>query len=253
MNDKFTVIILAAGMGTRLGDLTKDKPKALTMVAGKHIIEYSLAFARALGSKKIVVVGGYMFSKLAAAVKSIDPNVILVENTEYQSTQRLVSLMKARGEITGGFISYDGDYIYKPSIASNVRKYLDDEMIIFGTDDESNEVQLDMMVKVDNNNCLINMAKGLTDYEYYFNSILYCPESKVPAFFDSAEDVLRKSDPQKTHVEEAVLAYTTSRGCVKMIDLGYPTWVEVDTPEELMVAECMVSAWQQQHKGFIFN
>lgn len=240
LNNALTVIILAAGMGGRLGDLTKDKPKALTMVAGRPIIEYSISFARALQPEKIVVVGGYLFDKLAEAVVLIDKNAVLVENAEYQTTQRLVSLMKAQKEIIGGFISYDGDYIYHPSIASNIREQLDDEMKIFGTDDESDEVQLDMMVKVDENNHLVNMAKGLTDYEYYFNSILYCPESKVGAFFKSANEVLERGDPQKTHVEEAVLAYAHSRGRVKMVDLGYPKWVEVDTPDELAAAERMI-------------
>lgn len=240
MNNKLTVIILAAGMGTRLGDLTKDKPKALTMVAGKPIIAYSLAFARSLNPQKIVVVGGYLFEQLREVVTAIDSQVVLVENKEYRTTQRMVSLMKAQKEIIGGFISYDGDYIYDPSIASNIREQLDDEMKIFGTDDESDEVQLDMMVKVDEKNRLVAMSKGLTDYEYYFNSILYCPESKVGAFFKSANEVLKKGDPQKTHVEEAVLAYAKSRGQVKMVDLGYPKWVEIDTPEELAAAERMI-------------
>lgn len=239
-NNALTVIILAAGMGTRLGDIIKDKPKALATVAGKPIVEYSLAFARGLQPKKIIVVGGYLFDKLADAVASIDSSVVLVENKEYQTTQRMVSLMKAQKEIIGGFISYDGDYIYHPSIASNIREQLDDEMKIFGTDDESDEVQLDMMIKVDEKERLIAMSKGLTDYEYYFNSVLYCPESKVGAFFESANEVLQKGDPQKTHVEEAVLAYAKSRGQVKMVDIGYPKWVEIDTPEELAAAERLV-------------
>ena len=37
---KIRVIILAAGYGTRLYPLTKDKPKALLDVAGKPMIEY---------------------------------------------------------------------------------------------------------------------------------------------------------------------------------------------------------------------
>lgn len=241
MNNKLTVIILAAGTGTRLGDLTKDKPKALIEVAGKPIIAYSLAFARALNPQKVIVVGGYLFDQLADTVAAIDAKVVLVKNKEYQTTQRLVSLMKARDKIVGGFISFDGDYIYHPSTAKKIQEYLDDEMRIFGTDDESDEVQLDMMVKVDDQNHLVDMAKGLTDFEYYFNSILYCPASQVGAFFESASGVLKKGDPQKTHVEEAVLAYAASRGRVKMVDLGYPQWVEIDTPEELVVAERMIS------------
>ena len=128
MKNNLTVIILSAGMGTRLGDLTKSKPKALTMVAGKPIIEYSISFARALNPKKIIIVGGYLFDVLAKAVRAIDKDVVLVENKEYQTTQRMVSLMKAQSEISGGFISYDGDYIYNSIIAQKVQKHLDDNI-----------------------------------------------------------------------------------------------------------------------------
>ncbi|OGF27353.1 hypothetical protein A2477_03895 [Candidatus Falkowbacteria bacterium RIFOXYC2_FULL_47_12] len=244
---ELTVIILAAGMGTRLGDLTKDQPKALTLVAGKPIIEYSLAFARALNPAKIVVVGGYLFDQLAAAVIAIDKKVVMVENREYRTTQRMVSLMKAQPEITGGFLSYDGDYIYHADIAKKIRGHLDDQIKIFGTDDESDDVQLDMVVKVDQHNHLVAMAKGLTDYEYYFNSILYCPEKIVPAFFASATEVLAQGNPQQTHVEEAILAYAARRGAVAMVDLGYPQWVEIDTPDERAIAERMIT---RNNNGF---
>jgi choline kinase len=236
MSIKFTAIILAAGMGTRLGSLTKDKPKALTEVAGKPIVHYSISFARKLGAEKIVVVGGYLFDKLKEAVLDIDKDVEVIENNEFQTTQRLVSLLKAKKEISGGFVSYDGDYIYHPEIAEKVKTNIDNKMKIFGTSVESDEVQLDMMVKVDKAVNLINMAKGLDDYEYYFNSIFYCPENYVNDFFQSANKILEKRDPSNTHVEEAIIEYALNKGKVSMVDLGYPKWIEIDTPEEREIA-----------------
>ena len=57
-----TAVILAAGMGTRLGDLTSHKPKALQVVAGKTLLERSLRFTHLIGVSKTIVLGGYLIA-----------------------------------------------------------------------------------------------------------------------------------------------------------------------------------------------
>ena len=52
-------IILAAGKGTRLKNLTKNIPKALINVSGKTLLEYCLDFLNKNQVKRIVIVVGY--------------------------------------------------------------------------------------------------------------------------------------------------------------------------------------------------
>ena len=49
------VLILAAGLGTRMGDLTKDLPKPLLPVKGKSLIDYAFNLIEPLQTKNIFV------------------------------------------------------------------------------------------------------------------------------------------------------------------------------------------------------
>jgi CTP:molybdopterin cytidylyltransferase MocA len=55
----FPCLILAAGFGTRMGALTRDRPKALIEVAGRPLIAHALDAARAAGAVPIAVNGHY--------------------------------------------------------------------------------------------------------------------------------------------------------------------------------------------------
>ena len=54
-----TMIILAAGQGSRLRPLTDDRPKCLVEIHGKPLLEWQLEVARSEGVEKISVVRGY--------------------------------------------------------------------------------------------------------------------------------------------------------------------------------------------------
>ena len=49
------LMIFAAGLGTRMGELTRDRPKPLIPVAGRPLLDHALALARAAGIRRIVV------------------------------------------------------------------------------------------------------------------------------------------------------------------------------------------------------
>lgn len=53
-------IIIAAGLGRRMGDLTKERPKCLLTVAGRTLLDHTIENLRRVGCKSIVVIAGHL-------------------------------------------------------------------------------------------------------------------------------------------------------------------------------------------------
>ena len=63
-------MILAAGLGTRLGVITKDTPKPLIQVGGKPILEHVILKLKAAGVTSLVINLHYLAEKIEAFLKS---------------------------------------------------------------------------------------------------------------------------------------------------------------------------------------
>src|SRR6266545_8190685 len=48
-------MVLAAGLGTRLRPLTNDRPKALVEVAGRTLLDITLARLRSFGVREVII------------------------------------------------------------------------------------------------------------------------------------------------------------------------------------------------------
>lgn len=59
-------MLFAAGFGTRMGELTRQRPKPLIEVCGKPLIDHAVAIAQAAGVTQIVVNLHYLSDQIAA-------------------------------------------------------------------------------------------------------------------------------------------------------------------------------------------
>ena len=91
-------IILAAGMGKRLKDLTADNTKCMVKVNGETLIERGLRQLDSQGLDRIVIVVGYMGQKLIAYIGTlgITTPIVFVDNPIYDKTNNIYSLYLAK-------------------------------------------------------------------------------------------------------------------------------------------------------------
>ena len=91
-------IILAAGMGKRLKDYTKNNTKCMVEVCGQTLIERALRDLEGRGLSRIILVIGYKGKELQAFVDTlkIQTPVIFVENPVYDRTNNIYSLYLAK-------------------------------------------------------------------------------------------------------------------------------------------------------------
>ena len=94
-------IILAAGMGKRLGDLTKENTKCMVKVNGVCLIDRLLNQLSSLPLTRIILVVGYQGQKLRQYVgdKAGQIPIEYVENPIYDKTNNIYSLYLAKEEL----------------------------------------------------------------------------------------------------------------------------------------------------------
>jgi len=121
-------IILAAGLGLRLGQHTKDIPKALLDLNGKSILERQISLLREYGVNEIFVVIGYQREKYI--LKDIE----YIFNPRYYETEQLASMMVARTKIFDDVLVIFGDIVFDSQILQQILASNDDIAIAIDLD-----------------------------------------------------------------------------------------------------------------------
>lgn len=224
---KLTAIIMAAGFGSRMGNLTKNVPKTLLKIDNKFIIEYGIEFLKKCGADKIVVVGGYLFDLLERKVKQIDKDIEVVRNNDFEK-ENIYSVKYGLKNInSGGFILYNADHIFKIDIAEKIKNQLKDQISIF-TDNDRDLTDDDMKVKVSKSGSLQDISKKLDDFELGYVGITYCPEKYLCFYKKCVEKVIAAKKDEG--VSEDVLKYIAleEENEIKIGDISGSEWYEVD-------------------------
>src|SRR6478752_7718403 len=107
MSKELTVIVLAAGGGTRMKSKTA---KVLHPIGGRSMVGHVLVAVQALEPARVVAVVGHQRDQVGPHIQSLVPEVILAVQEEQQGTGHAVRIaLEASGTTTGTVLVAAGD------------------------------------------------------------------------------------------------------------------------------------------------
>ncbi|MGY1855944.1 phosphocholine cytidylyltransferase family protein [Modestobacter sp. SYSU DS0290] len=149
------VVILAAGMGTRLG---RKLPKPLTpLMDGRSIMQQQLDGVRAVfgAATPVTAVVGYR----AKAVMRAQPDLLFAFNPDFAVTNTSQSLLKAlRSSHDGGVLWMNGDVVFDPAVLDHAAPFIeaDESFVCVDTSTVADE---EVKYTLDDDGCIAELSK----------------------------------------------------------------------------------------------
>ncbi len=231
MSKTETMVILAAGKGTRIRGEKQPLPKPLVKVGGLTLLKRAILTARKAGVRRFVIVVGCDGGQVQAAVDG-DPDLaglelVFVHNPDYELSNG-VSVLAARQHVRGDFLLAMSDHVVDPRIHALLQEEptrgltlaVDRKLsTIFDMDDATK-------VRVDAKGRITDIGKHLTTYDAIDTGMFRCNERLFEALAAVREETGDAS------LSEGV-GRLTEKGLAGTVDVGEAWWQDVDTPETI--------------------
>jgi choline kinase len=156
-----TAVILAAGLGRRLGEHTTNRPKALVDLHGRTLLERSLTSLAAAGFKRAEIVTGHFAETIDELLAGRDFGIEAVTrfNPDFATANNIVSFLTVADVVESGCVLLNSDIVFDPSILVDVAAADEGTWLVVDSDEPLGHEE--MKVTVDGAGCLTRVNKLL--------------------------------------------------------------------------------------------
>ena len=228
------VVILAAGMGTRLG---RTLPKPLTpLTDGRSIMQQQLDGIRAVygDATPVTVVVGYR----AKAVMRAQPELVFAFNPAFDRTNTSKSLLRAlRSSQPGGVLWLNGDVVFDPAVLDQTTAFVaaDQSFVCVDTATVADE---EVKYTLDADGCVQELSKtvvGGLGEAVGINYVSAADKAVLIEHLAACEDTDYFERGMETAIQQAGLRF-------RPLDISRFSAVEVDFPSDLERANTWLSS-----------
>ena len=244
-------IILAAGMGKRLGELTKGNTKCMIEVGCETLISRLLHQLDQLNLQRIILVVGYKAKELQDYLQTIpiQTTIEFVENTIYDKTNNIYSLYLAKDYLTADdTLLFESDIIMEDAV---IQKLVNNPYPDLALVDKYESWMDGTVVTIDDENRILRfIPNSLFQYDeipdYYktvnvykfsqhFSSTMYVP------FLEAYCKALGRNE----YYEQVLRVITMlDNSSIRALPLTGEQWYEIDDIQDLDIAESIFTEHQ---------
>lgn len=249
-------IILAAGMGSRLKELTNNIPKCMIEVNGEPLIKRLLRSLIKYKVNDIILVVGYKKDILIDYISklNLDIKITYVENNEYATTNNIYSLFLTKSEILkDDILLVESDLIFDEQVIEKLVNSPEKNLAVVS----KYEHWMDgTCIEVDDKNNITNFIFS-DDFDVNFTETLY----KTVNIYKFSLEFMKKymilletylKIKDKKSYYETIFKYLIQINPkeLKALILNNERWYEIDNKEDLQIAEGLFSSGEKKLKNF---
>ena len=245
-------LMLAAGMGKRLGNYTKNATKCMVPVNGKTLIEYAIESLIYAGIKKFTMVVGYKKDVLKNFLKGKYPQIQIdfIDNDVYDSTNNIYSLYLARDVLSSDdTILLESDLIFDKEIIREIVSSPEKNLAVVS----HFENWMDGTVTVLNEEKTIKRIVSKSDFDWnkidsYYKTVNIYKFSKefskniYMPFLGAYQTAYSKNEYYETVLK--VISYLDG-DILKAHLVDGSRWYEIDDPADLKIASTRFSSGKE--------
>lgn len=238
-------LIIAAGYGTRLRELSESKP--LTPVGGVPLLELGVRQAAAAGVERVVVVTGHQAVEIEKFLPGLSQRVgipLVSERVLHWSTPNGYSVMAGAAKISGDYLLMMADHIFEDGILDRLAKQgTKSRGVTLAIDRRLGNPLIDpedaTWVKTDADGRIEAIGKAIPEYDAVdCGAFLATPELAAAIQAAIADGKSGSLSDGMQRLADAGRAAT--------MDIGDAWWIDVDDPRAHAIAEEALQARAKQ-------
>ena len=222
-----TVVMLAAGMGSRVASMSNGRPKPTIPVLGLSLAERIILTYQASGLHHFVVVLGYKADEVRAHVLDIAARrgceVECVVAKDWRLGNGASALAASSVVSEEPFLLTMADHLIDPSLLEQVLRFppTEEEICLAVDSHKKGLLDLDDVTKVQvKNGRVVRIGKELSEWETADTGVFYCTQ----ALF---EGIRRASTKGHYGLSDAVRELAVERR-VRAVDVTGEQWIDMD-------------------------